>query len=47
MKEIQTCLNYKEISKNKINKHLDERNFGKMIWAIEWDMLSKQGRKIK
>ena len=37
----------KVISKNKINKHLAERNLGKKIKGIEWDMLSKQDRKNK
>ena len=37
----------KEISKNKINKHFAERNLGKKIKGIEWDMLSKQDRKNK
>ena len=39
--------NNKEISKNKINKHLAERNLGKKIKGIDWDMLSKQDRKNK
>ena len=34
----------KEINKNKINKHLVERNLGKNIKGKEWDTLSKLDR---
>jgi len=35
----------KEINKNKINKHLVERNLGNKIKGKEWDTLPQQNRK--
>jgi len=35
---------HKEINKNKINKHLAERNLGKKIKGQEWNTLSNQER---
>ena len=36
-----------ERKKNKINKHIAERNLGKKIKGKEWNTLSKEDRKMK